>query len=221
MHIERFLHAYIYIYIYVLKVYTYIYAEHESRRVRKAKQKHREFSSRAEHVGSPDTGRRDVFSPRKQFAVADRFAKRCVSVHMSRVRRKCLMISCLSKFSLCPQGIGLADLGVCKRRRAHLLAEELAMPEPVEVQQVWSITGGNLGKSAKWIAKTKDVEGKTFVEIDKWDKSLTPFVTGQHIQLKKDKDSPSIIYIHIDLYNALERQKSQTGRGRERERERE
>ena len=171
--------VYIHIYIYVLKVYTYIYAEHESRRVRKAKQKHREFSSRAEHVGSPDTGRRDVFSPRKQFAVADSFAKRCVSVHMSRVRRKCLMISCLSKFSLCPQGIGLADLGVCKRRRAHLLAEEFAMPEPVEVQQVWSITGGNLGKSAKWIAKTKDVEGKTFVEIDKWDKSLTPFVTGQ------------------------------------------
>ena len=77
------------------------------------------------------------------------------------------------------------------------------MARPVEVQQVWSIMGGHLGKNAKWIAKTKDVEGKTFVQIDKWDKYLTPFVTGQHIQLKKEKDSARTIYFYTFIHTLI------------------
>ncbi|CAE7684490.1 unnamed protein product [Symbiodinium sp. CCMP2592] len=61
------------------------------------------------------------------------------------------------------------------------------MAKPTEMQQVWAITGGML-KKKKWLVKTKEVEDKLFLQIDKWDRSFVQFVTGNTVQLKKEKD---------------------------------
>ncbi|CAE7300550.1 unnamed protein product, partial [Symbiodinium sp. CCMP2456] len=43
---------------------------------------------------------------------------------------------------------------------------------------VWSITGGMLKKKMKWLVKTKEVDDRLFVQVDKWDRSFIQFVTG-------------------------------------------
>ena len=55
------------------------------------------------------------------------------------------------------------------------------------MQQVWAITGGMLKKKT-WLVKTKEVEDRLFVKIDKWDRPFVQFVTGNAVQLKKEKE---------------------------------
>ena len=66
------------------------------------------------------------------------------------------------------------------------------MSKPCQIKQVWSITGGRLKKTSTWLAKTKEVEDRLFVRIDKWDRHFIQFVTGQPLELRKEKDSNTI-----------------------------
>ncbi|CAE7678449.1 unnamed protein product [Symbiodinium sp. KB8] len=45
-----------------------------------------------------------------------------------------------------------------------------------------------LKKTSTWLAKTKEVEDRLFVRIDKWDRHFIQFVTGQPLELRKEKD---------------------------------
>ncbi|CAE7330223.1 unnamed protein product [Symbiodinium sp. CCMP2592] len=62
------------------------------------------------------------------------------------------------------------------------------MAKPCRVDQVWSITGGKLKKKSTWLVKTKVVEDRLFVLIDKWDRHFIQFVTGHPLELRKEKD---------------------------------
>ncbi|OLP75520.1 hypothetical protein AK812_SmicGene44665 [Symbiodinium microadriaticum] len=73
---------------------------------------------------------------------------------------------------------------VPEKKRVTTKQPDSSVDEP----SVWAITGGMLKKSLKWLVKTKTVEDKLFVEIDKWDRAFVPFVTGKPIQLKKEKE---------------------------------
>ena len=78
------------------------------------------------------------------------------------------------------------------------------MPQPVQMEKVWAISGGMLKEGSKWLVKTKEVENMLFAQIDKWDPKFVPFVTGKAVQLRKEKD-PSIcssFFIEVPVYKS-------------------
>ena len=102
---------------------------------------------------------------------------------LAKVRALCASWNCFS----CLQGFRLADSKARSDFRPYRHTGPMEA-KPTQMQQVWAITGGMLKKSLKWLVKTKTVEDKLFVEIDKWDRAFVPFVTGKPIQLKKEKE---------------------------------
>ena len=72
--------------------------------------------------------------------------------------------------------------------RAPDLLENMAA-QRARIQQVWQITGGNLKRKQTWVAETKELDGNTFVKIDKWNRPFVSFVTGKALQLQAGREA--------------------------------
>ena len=68
------------------------------------------------------------------------------------------------------------------------------------IQQVWQISGGDLKRKRTWVAETKDVEGITFLKIEKWNRALVAFVTGKPLQLQAEHE---VHHLSIPAWTAL------------------
>ena len=65
------------------------------------------------------------------------------------------------------------------------------MARPAQIEQLWSVTGGELKRKKSWIVTTKEVDGCIFFKVDKWNRSFVSFCTGKPLQLQAHKDSCS------------------------------